>query len=244
MRMNSEIDVRGVLSAIRVPTLVLHRTGDAIVSIGNGRYLAQRIPGAKYVELRGAEHSPAHGDSDAIVDEIEEFLTGVRRGPDPDRVLATILFTDIVNSTRKAVELGDRAWREVIEAHHAIVRGELERFRGREIDTAGDGVFAAFDGPARAIRAASTIVERMKALGLDLRAGIHTGECEVVGTKIAGIAVHIGARVAALAGAGEVLASSTVKDLVAGSGLRFRDRGAHELKGVPGTWQLYSVDPG
>jgi pimeloyl-ACP methyl ester carboxylesterase len=241
-RMNAEIDVRHVLGAIRVPTLVMHRRDDRIAAVQHGRYIAERIPGAKYVELPGVDHMPIAGDTERFVNEIEEFLTGVRRGAEHDRVLATVLFTDLVGSTEHAVTLGDRRWRDLLERHHAMVRRELAVFRGREIDTAGDGFLAAFDGPARAIRAARTITDKVKLMGLEARAGLHTGECEVLGDKLSGIAVHIGARVAALAGPGEVLVSSTVKDLVAGSGLRFLERGAHQLKGVPGAWQLYSVD--
>ena len=241
LRMNSAIDARHVLAAVRVPTLVLHRRDDPTVNIEHGRYAASHIPGAKYVELDGADHGWAV-NSEQIIGEIEEFLTGARRPSEIDRVLATVLFTDIVGATTKAVELGDRQWRETLDAHHAVVREELRRFRGREIDTAGDGFLAAFDGPARAIHAATSIRERVKELDVSVRAGLHTGECEVIGPKLAGIAIHIGARVASLAAPGEVLVSSTVKDLVAGSGLRFRDRGVHELKGVPGTWHLYSVD--
>ncbi|MBI4270895.1 MAG: adenylate/guanylate cyclase domain-containing protein [Candidatus Rokubacteria bacterium] len=241
MGMNVEIDVRHVLPAVRVPTLVLHNDGDRSVPVEYGRYMAERIPGAKYVELRGDDHLPWIGNADAILDELEEFLTGVRRGPEPDRVLATVMFTDIVDATAKAGELGDRRWRDLLDAHHALVREQLAKFRGREIDTAGDGFLAAFDGPARAVRAACSISEGVRALGLAIRAGLHTGECEVMGPKLGGVAVHIGARVAALAGAGEVLVSSTVRDLVAGSGLRFTDRGAHTLKGVPGEWHLFAI---
>ena len=241
-RMNAEIDARHVLDAIRVPTLVVHRTGDRVARVEHGRYIAERVPGAKYVELPGEDHVPIAGDMDRMLDEIEEFLTGVRHRADHDRVLATVLFTDVVRATERAVALGDRRWRELLERHHSMVRRELGAFRGREIDTAGDGFLAAFDGPARAIRAARTITDKVKLMGLDVRAGLHTGECEVVGDKLAGIAVHIGARVAALAGPGEVLVSSTVKDLVAGSGLEFEDRGTHTLKGVPGEWRLYAVD--
>ena len=242
MRMNVEIDVRGVLPTIRVPTLVLHRSGDRALPVEMGRYLGERIPGAKFVELAGEDHIAWLGNADAILDEIEEFLTGMRRGPEPDRVLATVLFTDIVESTRRATELGDRRWRELLDSHHAMVREELARFRGREIDTAGDGFLAAFDGPARAIRAACAISSGVKKLGLEVRAGLHTGECEVMGPKLGGIAVHIWARVAALARGGEVLVSNTVKDLVAGSGLKFEDRGVHTLKGVSGDWHIFSVD--
>ena len=241
-RMNGEIDIRHVLPAIRVPTLIIHNDGDRVSPVEGGRYMAERIPGARYVELRCDDHLPWAGNSDMIVDEIEEFLTGVRRGPDPDRVLATVVFTDIVDATRRAGELGDRRWRDLLDSHHALVRAELARFRGREIDTAGDGFLAAFDGPARAVRAARAVTSGVEKLGLAVRAGVHTGECEVMGTKLSGLAVHIGARVAALAGAGEVLVSSTVRDLVAGSGLTFAERGTHELKGVPGTWRIYSVE--
>ena len=241
-RMNSEIDVRHVLPVIRIPTLILHRATDRDVAVGNGRYLAEHIPGARYVEFAAGDHmATAPGEFDDELDEVEEFLTGVRHGPAPDRVLATVLFTDIVGSTERVTSLGDQLWRELKAAHDKIARAELSRFRGQEIDSTGDGFFATFDGPARAIRCATAISRGVKPLGLDIRSGIHTGECEVMGPKLGGIAVHIGARVAALAAPGEVLVSSTVKDLVAGSGLRFRDRGAHELKGVPGEWRLYSA---
>ena len=242
MQMNREIDVRNILSAIRVPTLILHNTDEQTVPVAAARYLAERIAGAKLVELPGVDHLPFVGNSEAILDEIEEFVTGVRRGPEPDRVLATVLFTDIVDSTRRATELGDRRWRELLDGHHAVVRDELQKFRGREIDTAGDGFLAAFDGPARAVRAACAVSAGVEKLGLAVRAGVHTGECEVMGAKLSGVAIHIGARVASLASPGEVLVSSTVRDLVSGSGLRFDDRGAHALKGVPGEWHLYAVD--
>jgi class 3 adenylate cyclase len=238
--MNSQIDVRALLSAIRVPTLVLHRSGDRDSRPEEGRYIAERIPGARFVELPGADHFPAI-DGDQILDEVEEFLTGVRRAPEPDRVLATVLFTDIVGSTRKATALGDRAWLELRGDHDALVRRELDHFRGTEIDTTGDGFLASFDGPARAVRCASAITRGVRDLGLDVRAGVHTGECELAGGKLGGIAVHIGARVAGLAGPGEVLVSSTVKDLVAGSGIVFRDRGANRLKGVDEEWRLFAV---
>jgi pimeloyl-ACP methyl ester carboxylesterase len=242
LMMNAEIDVRDVLPAIRVPTLILHNVNEQTIPVESGRHLARHIPNAKYVELPGADHLPFVGNADAILDEIEEFLTGTRRGVEPDRVLATVLFTDIVDATRKASEVGDRRWRDLLEAHHGAVREELSRFRGREIDTAGDGFLAAFDGPARAVRAASAIRSDVKRLGLEMRAGLHTGECEIMGAKLSGVAVHIGARIASLAAAGEVLVSSTVHDLVAGSGLRFEDRGLHTLKGVPGDWHVYAVD--
>jgi pimeloyl-ACP methyl ester carboxylesterase len=241
LRMNSYIDVRSVLPTIRVPTLVLHRTGDRDVQLAEGRYLAARIPGARFVELSGDDHAIAAGDTDALADEIEEFLTGTRPVPDLDRVLATVLFTDIVGSTERAVELGDRRWRDLLGAHDAAVRRELDRFRGREVDTAGDGFLATFDGPARAVRCAISAGEAIRGLGVEIRAGIHTGECELDGPKVRGIAVHTGARIASLAGAGEVLVSQTVKDLVSGSGLTFEDRGLHELKGVPGEWRVYAA---
>jgi pimeloyl-ACP methyl ester carboxylesterase len=240
MRMNTELDVRDVLPTIQAPTLVLHRKDDLDASVEEGRWIASRIPGAKFVELPGDAHTLWGGDTDSIVDEIEEFLTGVRPARDPDRVLATVLFTDIVGSTERATALGDRRWRVVLEQHHAVVRKQLERFDGQEIDTAGDGFLATFDGPARAIRCARAITEGLRELDLDVRAGVHTGECERLGDKVAGVAVHTGARVAGQAGPDEVLVSSTVKDLVAGSGISFEDRGEHELKGV-GAWHLYSV---
>jgi pimeloyl-ACP methyl ester carboxylesterase len=241
LRMNSQIDVREVLPTIRVPTLVLQRVDDRDVNVEEGRWIARQIPGAKYVELPGDEHLIWAGDVDAVVDEVEEFLTGRRPVYEPDRVLATVLFTDIVGSTERATELGDRRWRELLDQHHSLVRRQLERFDGREVDTAGDGFLATFDGPARAIRCADSLRVGVRALGLEIRAGLHTGECEVVGDGVRGIAVHTGARVAALAGTGEVLVSSTVKDLVAGSGIEFEDRGTHELKGVAGEWRLYAV---
>jgi len=237
--MNSLIDVRHVLPTVQVPTLVLHRTGDRDSHVEEGRYVADHVPGARFVELSGDDHVPWI-DADQVVDEVEEFVTGVRPSPEPDRVLATVLFTDLVESTKRAAELGDRRWRELLEAHHAAVRQELARFRGREIDTAGDGFLATFDGPARAIRAACAIRDTIRTLGLELRAGLHTGECELMNGKVGGIAVHTGARVAAQAEAGEVLVSSTVRDLVAGSGIAFEERGERELKGV-GSWRLYSV---
>jgi len=237
-RASAETDVRDILPSIRVPTLVLHRTEDPFFEVDGGRYLAERIPGARFVELAGRDYI---ANADDLIDEVAEFLTGSRPLREPDRVLATVLFTDIVGSTERAAELGDRRWRDLLERHHAVVRRQLQRFQGTEVDTAGDGFLAAFDGPARAIHCAATIVEAVRALGIDIRAGIHTGECEVVDAKIGGIAVHIGARVGALAGAGEVLVSSTVKDLVVGSGIEFAERGAHLLKGVPGEWRLYSV---
>jgi len=237
-----EIDVRSDLPRVQVPTLILHRVGELMLPVPHARYMAERIPGAKLVELPGEDHLPFVGDVDAIVDEMEEFLTGSRHGAEPDRVLATILFTDIVGSTQRAAEIGDRAWRDLLDRYYAAVRKELARFRGQEVDTAGDGHFARFDVPAAAIRCARAIRDTVAALGIQIRAGVHTGECEVIGEKIGGIAVHIGARVAAAAGPGEVLVSSTVKDLVSGSDLRFTDRGTHTLKGVPGEWRLYAVE--
>jgi class 3 adenylate cyclase len=241
LQMNSQIDVRAVLPTIRVPTLVLQRVGDRDVNVEEGRWIAAQIPGASYVELPGDEHLIWAGDVDAVVDEVEEFVTGRRPSPHSDRVLATVLFTDIVGSTERASAIGDRAWRELLDQHHALVRRELDRFQGREVDTAGDGFLATFDGPARAIRCAGSVRDAVRRLGLEIRVGLHTGECELTGGQVRGIAVHTGSRVAALAGPSEVLVSSTVKDLVAGSGLEFEDRGTHELKGVPGEWHLYAV---
>jgi pimeloyl-ACP methyl ester carboxylesterase len=241
LRMNSQIDVRDVLPTIGVPTLVMQRVADRDVNVEEGRWIAAQIQGAKYVELPGDEHLIWAGDVDAVVDEVEEFLTGSRPVPEPDRMLATVLFTDIVGSTQRAAELGDRRWGDVLEQHHAVVRRELERFRGREVDTAGDGFFATFDGPARAVRAAVAIRDALRGFGVEVRAGLHTGEVQVADEKVRGIAVHTGARIAGAASGGEVLVSSTVKDLVAGSGIEFEDRGAQELKGVPGEWRLYAV---
>jgi pimeloyl-ACP methyl ester carboxylesterase len=242
IRMNYEIDIRHLLPVIRVPTLVLHATKDATFDVGAARYLAAHIPGAKLVEIPATDHIPWGDGGDAIIEEIEEFLTGVRHGAEPDRVLATVLFTDIVDATRTAAEIGDRKWRDVLDAHHALVREEITRYRGREIDTAGDGFLAAFDGPARGIRAACAVAKQVRRLGLSVRAGLHTGECEVMGHKLSGIAVHIGARIATMAGSDEVLVSGTVRDLVAGSGLEFVDRGLHTLKGIPGEWHIFAVD--
>ena len=240
-RMNTEIDVRAVLPTIQVPTLVLHRTRDRDASVEEGRWIAAQIPGARFVELAGDDHLPYVGDQEAVLGEIEEFLTGVRSTPEADRVLATLMFTDIVGSTDRAVAIGDLAWRELLERHHDVVRQELRRWRGQEVDTAGDGFFAAFDGPARAVRCARTVIARVSELGLEVRAGVHTGECERGDGGLRGIAVHIAARVAGRAAPNEVLVSSTVRDLVAGSGLEFEDRGSAALKGIPGEWRLYSV---
>ena len=244
-RMNLEIDVRHLLGAVRVPTLVLHRTGHEI-DVRGGRFLAQRISGARFIELEGRENLPYLGDSERLLGEIELFLTdlwesGGWEEAEPDRILATVLFSDIVGSSEKAASLGDRAWRELLERHHALVRRQLVRYRGKEVDAVGDGFFASFDGPARAIHCGCAIAGSVSELGLDVRVGLHTGECELLDGKVAGIAVHTGARVASLAQPGEVLVSSTVKDLVAGSGIAFEDRGTHELKGIPGEWRLYGV---
>ena len=241
MRMNSEINISPVLQAIHVPTLILHRTEDTNVDVEASRFMAERIPGAKYVELSGRDHAPVVGDADAILDEIEEFLTGTRLGAQPDRALLTVMFTDIVGSTDRAVDLGDRRWRDLLDNHRMVVRRELARHRGNEVATTGDGFLATFDGPARAIRCAIRIREELRQLGIEIRAGLHTGECELLGDDIGGVAVHIGARVEAKAMPGEVLVSSTVKDLVVGSGLRFEDRGTHTLKGIPDEWHLFAV---
>jgi class 3 adenylate cyclase len=240
LRMNTQINVCDVLPTIRVPTLVLQRVDDRDVDVEEARWIAAQIPGAKYVELPGDEHLIWAGDVDAVVDEVEDFLTGSRPVHESDRVLATVLLTDIVGSTERAAALGDRPWGKVLEQHHAIVRRELERFRGREVDTAGDGFLTTFDGPARAVRCACSVRDAVRSLRLEIRAGLHTGECELMADKVGGIAVHTGARVASAARPGEVLVSSTVRDLVAGSGIKFEDRGEHELKGV-GRWRLYSV---
>jgi pimeloyl-ACP methyl ester carboxylesterase len=239
LQMNREIDVRHVLSATRVPTLILHRTADPAIDVEHARYLARHVPGAKLLELSGQVHAPWLGDSDAVVDAVEQFLTGKRRAHEPERLLATVLFADIVGSTERAASRGDNPWRELLTAFYARVREVLQLYRGEEISTAGDSVLATFDGPARAIRCAGAIRDTVRSLGLEVRCGIHTGECDLVGRDLAGIAVHIGARVAALATPGEVLVSQTVRDLVAGSGLAFEDRGLHGLKGVPNKWRLF-----
>ncbi len=243
--MNQSIDVRDILPSVAVPTLVLHRTDDGL-PIAGGRWMAEQIPGATFVELAGHQHIIHRGDWRAVADAVETFLTDVHeRGeweePESERVLATVLFTDIVGSTARAAEIGDRAWRDIVGEHHRLIRTRLARFRGHEIDTAGDGFFASFDGPARAIRCAAAISDDMRELDVPVRVGIHTGECTIADGKVAGIAVSIGARVAANAEANEVLVSQTVRDLVAGSGISFSDRGTHELKGVPGEWRLYAL---
>jgi pimeloyl-ACP methyl ester carboxylesterase/class 3 adenylate cyclase len=240
-RMLGEFDIRDVLPSIRVPTLVLHRAGNAFVRVENGRYLAKHIPGARYVEVPGSDYFPFLGNSDVFLDEIERFVNGLMSTPEADRLLATVLFTDIVGSTKRASELGDRPWADLLGRHHAAVRRELERFRGQEIDTAGDGFFATFDGPARAVRCALAVREAVQPLGLEIRAGVHTGEIELSDGAMRGLAVHIGQRVLAQAEPGEVLVSSTVRDLSAGSGLAFSDRGVHVLKGVPEEWRLFGV---
>ena len=240
MRMAFDIDVRNIVSSIRVSTLILHAVGDKICHVENGRFLAREIDNARYVELDGADHLPWFTPDQAL-GEIQEFVTGYRVSQTPDRVLATVLLTDVVRSTETAAAFGDQRWRETLEAHNDIVRSEIARFRGKEVNTTGDGFLVTFDGPARAIQCAEEIARRARSLGIEVRAGVHTGEVEAIGDDIAGIAVHIASRIAGLAEAGEVLASSTVRDLVAGSGLRFVDRGSHQLRGVPGKWQILAV---
>jgi class 3 adenylate cyclase len=240
LKMNTDVDVRDILPTIRVPTVVMHRTVDRDANVEEGRYIAAHIPGARFVEFPGADHSWWTQGRDAILDEIEELVTGARPAPQPNRVLATILVTDIVGSTERARVLGDRGWADLLQRHRAAVRRELERFRGREVDTAGDGFLVTFDGPARAIRCAVAIRRAMHALGVELRTGVDTGECELLGDRIAGIAVHTSARISALAAPNEVLVSATVRDLVSGSGIVFEDRGEHELKGM-GERRIYAV---
>jgi class 3 adenylate cyclase len=241
VQMFLDIDVRDVVGTVHVPALVLHKTRDRLVNVRSGRWLAEHLPGARMVELDGDDHIPWYENPEATLGEIEEFLTGTRAAPEPDRVLATVLFTDIVDSTRTAAELGDKRWVEVLDAHQAAVRSSLGRFDGREVKSTGDGFLATFDGPARAIHCAQEILASAHSLDIRVRAGAHTGECEVMGDDIGGLAVHIAARVSALAKADEVLVSRTVKDLVVGSGIEFSDRGSHELKGVPDTWHLLAV---
>ena len=239
--MNSEIDVRPILSAIKVPTLIMNRTGDPAVSVEGGRDMAKRIPGARFVEYPGNTHSIMAIEPEKIIGDIQEFVTGVRQEVVDDRVLATILFVDIADSTRMLSELGDRVWKEKLESYYRLVRSEFRHYRGRETNTAGDGIMASFDGPARAVRCASAIASQIKQSGLDVRAGVHTGEVQVMGDNIGGIAVHIASRVQSESAPGEVLVSSTTKDLIAGSGLSFEPRGERDLKGVPGRWNLYAV---
>jgi len=241
LRLNADVDVRHVLPSIHVPTLVLHRRDERFVPIVNGRYLAEHIEGARLVELEGSDHLFFGGDFDAMLDEIEEFVTGQRQGVEVDRLLTTLLFTDIVESTRLAAERGERQWRDLLDTHDAFVRRQLQRFRGREVKATGDGFLASFDGPARAVRCASAIVNGARQFGLEIRAAVHTGECEVRGDDLGGIAVHVAARLLSVAHAGEVVASSTVRDLVAGSDLSFEDCGEHQLAGLPGRWRLFCV---
>jgi len=235
------LDVTSVLEALRVPTLVLHRADERAVPATFGREMAEAIPGARYVEVPGIDHIPWVGGAEEILDEVEEFLTGARHAAEVDRVLTTVMFTDIVDSTRRAAELGDSRWRALVESHNQLVRGQLDRYRGREVKTMGDGFLATFDGPARGVRCARAITEEMPEFDIDVRAGLHTGECDVMGDDVGGMAVNIGARVGGLAEGGEVLVSGTVKDLVVGSGIDFEDRGLHQLKGVPGDWHLFAV---
>jgi class 3 adenylate cyclase len=242
VNMLRDIDVRHVLATIRVPTLILHSVGDATVDVRYARHMAQRIPRAKLVELPGADHLVWLADADIALAEIGEFLTGVRPVAEPDRVLATVLFTDIVKSTETAASLGDRRWHDLLDRHNSLVRQEIARWRGREVATQGDGFLALFDGPARGVRCACAIVRSVRPLGIDVRCGLHCGECETIGDNVGGIAVHIGARVATLGGAGEVMVSSTVKDLVAGSGLRFNLLGSRKLRGVPGEWRIFRAE--
>lgn len=242
MDLYREMDVRSILPAIDVPTLVMHRAGDRMVSAAQGRYLAESIPGARYVELAGEDHLPFAGELDPILEEVEEFLVGSRGAAESERALATILFTDIVASTEKAAALGDRGWRQLLERHDAAVRHQLALHRGREVKTMGDGFLATFDGPARAIRCARAVQDEVAGLGIEVRAGIHTGEVELIGDDVGGMAVNIGARIGAIADAGEVLVSSTVRELVVGSGLEFVDRGTQTLKGAPGEWRLFAID--
>jgi class 3 adenylate cyclase len=236
-----DIDVRHIVGAISAPTLIMHARGDRAVNVRHGRWLAEHIPGAKYVEMPGIDHGVLYTNPDPVLDEVEEFLTGARPAVEPDRVLATVMFTDIVDSTRKAAELGDAKWRQLLEAQQRAVRGELERHRGREVKSTGDGFLATFDGPARAVRCGEAVVDCVRRIGLETRVGLHSGEVEIMGNDVGGIAVHIASRVGSLAGPCEVLVSETVKGIVAGSGLRFEDRGTHELKGVPERWRLYAL---
>jgi class 3 adenylate cyclase len=241
-RANYDTDVRHILPSIKVPTLILHRVADRVVLVQAGRYLAEHIPCARYRELPGSDHHVLDRETmDLLADEIEEFITGERQRPEPDRVLATVMFTDIVGSTERIAQIGDERWRELLGSFYEVMRRELRTFRGREVDTAGDGMLATFDGPARAIRCACAARDKVRPLGIEVRIGLHAGECELIGDGVGGIAVHIGARVASAAQPGEVMVSGTVKDLVAGSGIQFADRGVHALKGVPGDWRLFAA---
>jgi pimeloyl-ACP methyl ester carboxylesterase len=242
LRMNTQLDIRHILPTIRVPTLVIHRKGDRDASVEEGRWIAEQIPNARFVELSGEDHLPWVGHQDAVIDEVQEFLTGARAIPDSNRVLATVLFTDIVGSTERAALMGDRAWQELLDSHHALVRKALAQFRGREIKTVGDAFITTFDGPARAMRCACAIRDSVGSIGVEIRAGLHTGEIEITGPDIGGIAVHIAARIMSVAQPGEILVSSTVKDLSVGSGIAFIDRGARVLKGVPDEWRLFMVN--
>lgn len=238
---NALIDVRHALPQIQVPTLIIHRTDERVVPVGGARYAAQVIPNARLLEQPGDDHIPWLGDADGILDAIEEFVTGSRHLVDPDRILATVLFTDIVGSTTRAAEVGDRRWRELLDAHDEVAAREVERFRGRRVKSTGDGMLAVFEGPARAVHCAEQLRDAMTDLGIDIRSGLHVGECELRGDDIGGLAVHVGARIAQLAKPQEILVSRTVRDLVAGSGLQFADRGEHELRGVPERWPVYAV---
>ena len=242
MRMNSEIDVRPILPSIRVPTFIIHRQGDVRVNVEAGRFMARQIPNAKYLELPGSDHMLWTGETERVLDEVEEFLTGSRSAIESDRVLATVLFTDIVNSTKRAETIGDRAWHDVLDRHNALVRREISRHRGHEVRTMGDGFLATFDGPARSIRCALAINEGVEALGLQVRAGLHTGEVEMAEDDLSGIAVHIASRVATMAKPGQVLVSNTVRDLVAGSNIRFHDEGSHSLKGLTESVRLFAAE--
>jgi class 3 adenylate cyclase len=237
-----QTDVRELLPTIRVPSVVLHRKGDQLIPIALGRYVAENIPGARFIELEGSDHFWAVGDAEPLLDAMEELSTGTAPSPPTDRVLATVMFTDIVSSTERAAELGDRRWRRLLDAHDAALRKQLDRFGGREVKTTGDGFLATFDGPGRGIRCACAIRDAVRPLGIEVRAGLHTGEVELRGDDVAGVAVHIGARVCGLASAGEVLVSGAIPPLVFGSGIEFDERGEHTLKGVPGVWQLWAVD--
>jgi class 3 adenylate cyclase len=239
--MSRTVDVRSMLPRIAVPTLVMHRTGDRVVEVENGRYLAERIPDARWVELAGEDFILWAGDMDTIADEMEEFLTGRRIGSEATRIVATVMFTDVVGSTARAGALGDRAWSDLLRAHDSRLRAELHRFGGHEIDTAGDGFFASFASPTAAIRCAQAVQATVREIGVEVRIGLHTGECEVAGEKLRGVAVHIGSRVAGKAHAGEVVVSQTVKDIATGTGFVFEDAGEHELKGIPDRWHLYRV---